>query len=87
VSEGKMNEEMTRVLELYEELQELTEGEKILDVLYALEKLIVHLITCNCVSKSAAVEVIDTMHKNMSDMVDQLEEMKLTIWQVKDHLN
>jgi hypothetical protein len=87
MSENNENEEMVRVLELYEELQELTSGEKILDVLYALEKLIVQMVTCNCVSKSAAVEVIDTMHKNMGEMINTLEDMKLTIWQSKDHLN
>lgn len=76
-----------RVEELEQELQEVLDGEKILTGLYAMERVVVGIVTNHCVSKEAAIEVVDTMHKNMKSYIEAFDGFGITAWSNKDTLN
>lgn len=76
-----------RIEEIEQELQEVLDGERILTGLYAMERVVVGIVTNHCVSKEAAIEVVDTMYKNMKNYIDALDAFGITSWSNKDTLN
>jgi hypothetical protein len=72
---------------LFGEIAELFIGEQIIDSLHAIEKVVISLVTINCINKASADEVVTTMANNIRSMVDSMDALGLASWNEKDMRN
>jgi hypothetical protein len=75
------------IVEMFTAFVEECDGENIMITFSAIERLIVHLITNNCINAPAAHEVADTLHDNIGTMVDSFDALGLCVWNGNETLN
>jgi DNA invertase Pin-like site-specific DNA recombinase len=75
------------VVQMFTAFAEECEGENLVATFAAIERLIVHLITNNCVNAPAAHEVADTLYDNIRMMVESFDALGLCVWNEKETLN
>ncbi len=83
-----MDEEKEKaIVEMFTTFAEECDGEDIMITFLAIERLIVHLITNNCVNASAAQEVADTLYDHVRTMVESFDALGLCAWNENETLN
>ncbi len=75
------------IIEMFTVFAEECEGENLVIVFAAVERLIAHLITNNCVNLSAAHEVLNTMNSNALTMINSFDALNLCAWNENETLN
>ena len=73
--------------EIAEEIAEIVHGENIMDSFKAIERVILDLIANNCVDLDAAHEVLDTMHTNLTTIINTFDAMQVCVWNNEEKLN
>ncbi len=84
---GIDEEKEKAIVEMFTAFAEECDGENIMITFSAIERLIVHLITNNCVNASAAQEVADTLYDHIRTMVESFDALGLCVWNENETLN